>query len=89
MKSSRAVRGFLPITARRRHDCRISDQLEALSAELRAICFWDKEYLSRDDNDELDHAAWRARRLRVEEICAQIAATRKTGSTIATYSYFA
>ena len=69
MNSSRTVRGSLRITSQLGPDGRFSDNLEALSAELRAICFWDKDYLSRDDNDEIDHAARRARRLRVGEIC--------------------
>ena len=46
----------------------VRKQLDALWAELRAINFWDQEYFLQKTRDEIDRAAWRARRQRVTEI---------------------
>jgi len=46
----------------------VTERLEQLLAELKAINAWDLGYLSRKANDRIDQAAWAARRVRLKEI---------------------
>jgi hypothetical protein len=42
--------------------------IEDLVAEVRAIVAWDRDYASQETHDEVDRAAWEARRQRLIEI---------------------
>jgi hypothetical protein len=46
----------------------VTDRLEELLAEIKAINAWDLDYLSRKATERIDYAAWTARRLRLTEI---------------------
>ena len=50
----------------------VTERLEQLLAELRAINAWDLGYLSRMANDEINRAAWAARRIRLGQICEEL-----------------
>src|ERR1700757_1584774 len=43
----------------------VTDRLEELLAEIKAINAWDLDYLSRKATERIDYAAWTARRLRL------------------------
>jgi hypothetical protein len=58
--------------SRMRSRSTVTERLEQLLAELRAINAWDLAYLSRRTNDEIDRAARDARRIRLEEICEEL-----------------
>jgi len=49
----------------------VTERLEQLLAEIRAINDWDLDCLSRKANDSVDRAAWTARRIRLREIRQQ------------------
>jgi hypothetical protein len=50
----------------------VTERLEQLLAELRAINFFDFDYLSLKANDEIDRTAWAARRERLRQIRQEI-----------------
>ncbi len=50
----------------------VTERLEQLLAELRAINAWDLAYLSRRTNDGIDRVAWDSRRIRLAEICEEL-----------------
>lgn len=54
--------------ATRGEDESVRGRVEELRAELWAICVWDRDYFVRWTDNEIERAAWQARRLRLGEI---------------------
>ena len=57
----------------------VRDQLEQLREELKAINFWDSQYLDSHPRDFIEISAWRARRARVKEIRSEFKALSALG----------
>jgi len=50
----------------------VTDRLEELLAEIRAINTWDERYLISGNRDWVERVAWEARRVRLKEILTEV-----------------
>ena len=63
-------------------------RIEDLLDELCAINFWDRDYILRDEHDQIERAAQEVRQDRLQEICGELAVflrlAQKSGNAAAT-----